>query len=103
MDATRVNLEQTLAKELKLFRALIEEQARFFARNSRDRVEELLNALKRTSKPAGKPFMLEAKEIEKILNKIAKSKVRPSRGRVKDLKKLQDLLDFIHESINGAE
>ncbi len=76
-----------LSDELSALRALVEETARQCELNMKARIDELLHVLEsaeRTDDPA--PF-------QKLSDRVKRVRAKPQKGRVKDLKRIHDVLD----------
>lgn len=89
-----------LARELAGLRSLVEETAGQFELNVKARIDELLHVL---DSPAENPraALPRLGALEKMTAKIRRVRVKPHRGRAKDMKRLQDLVDDLAAPLLG--
>ncbi|HUJ75973.1 MAG TPA: hypothetical protein VL359_14010, partial [bacterium] len=91
-----------LARELTGLRALVEETARQFELNVKARIDELLHIMESPAEIPGAPLPAFG-ALEKMTRRIQRVRVKPHRGRAKDLKRLQDLVDDLSAPLLGNE
>jgi len=96
-------LEQTLLHELDGLGIVAEENAEKYAANADASILEIRLELESAGKDRPGYVLLEDKEIRKALATIAKLKARPRTGRAKELRRIQNVLDELLDSIGAHD
>jgi hypothetical protein len=96
------NERQELARELGILRARVDENARQYSLGLKARIDEILHTLV-TPVPEPGHVLPEPRQVEKFLQKMKRLKDKPQKGRAKDLKRIQDIVDSLTAAVLSGD
>jgi hypothetical protein len=89
---------QELSRELAILRTRVDEIAQQYSLGVKARIDEVLHTLALPVPEAGH-VLPEPRVVEKIVRKMKRLKEKPQKGRAKDLKRIQDLVDSVNAAV----
>jgi hypothetical protein len=93
---------QELSRELVILRARVDEVAQQYSLGLKARIDEILHMLA-TPLPEAGHVLPEPRLVEKVVQKMKRLKEKPEKGRAKDLKRIQDLVDFLNAAVLSGD
>ena len=91
-----------LAQHLRTLRSDFEEIIGKYALNVQAQIEETIRNVEQENADENRK-VLKSKDIEKMVTGIRKMKIKPNKGRLKDIKRIQTLLDDIEFILSTYE
>jgi hypothetical protein len=82
-----------LAQELREFHSVIDATLEQFAINVKAKIAEMLYVLENHINSSQRTTLPEQQELERMIYQLKKLSSKPKKGRVKELKKIQNLLE----------
>ena len=92
------NDRQELSRELAILRARVDEIVQEYSLGLKARIDEVLHTL-RVPAPGAGHVLPEPRLVEKMVRKMKRLKEKPQKGRAKDLKRIQDLVDALNAAV----
>jgi hypothetical protein len=91
---SKIDLAAELSRELHSLRSNFESIIEKYSLNVKSQIEEMVQKLDMKKQPANEKIPLpKRKNIEKMISKIQKLKIKPEKGRQKDVRRIQGILD----------
>ena len=90
-----------LCRELMDLRVRVDEAAQQYCLGVKARIDEVVHALASPVLEAGHVFP-EPRQVVKIVRKLRRLKEKPQKGRAKDLKRIQYLVDSLDAAIRSG-
>jgi hypothetical protein len=97
--AERKEAGEALIMELGTLRAVLEESVAQFQLKQCARIAEIVRLLEGDPATGEKPLDLKGRRREAILAVLRQSKLKPHKGRLKDLVAVHDLVDMLDQSL----
>jgi len=94
--------QQELSRELAILRTRVDEVARQYSLALKARIDEVLHTLALPDPEAGH-VLPEPRLVEKLVQKMKRLGEKPQKGRVKDLKRIQDLVDALAVAVSCGD
>ena len=88
-----------LLRELALLRSRVDEATKQFSLGVKGRIDEILHILGNGEPPGAGHVLPEPRFVEKIVRRLKLLSSRQSKGRAKDLKRIQDLVTALSEAV----
>jgi hypothetical protein len=92
-----------LIRELVLLRTRVDESTEQFNLGVKARIDEIVHALSRGGAPESGHLLPEPRLVEKMVKRLKGHARRPARGRVKDLKRIHDLVALLDDALVSRE
>jgi hypothetical protein len=102
-NAKQGNPARDLVRELKALRSLVDEVVNHYGLNVKARIDEVLHVIESGGGPEGSRKREDPETLGKLVLKARRVKVKPQKGRAKDLKRIQDLVDGLCETLLDQE
>jgi hypothetical protein len=102
-SAKQRNPARDLVLELKALRSLVDEVVSHYGLNVKARIDEILHVIEVTGGPEGSRKPADPETFRKLALKAKRVKVKPQKGRAKDLRRIQDLVDGMCEVLLDLE
>jgi hypothetical protein len=90
-------------RELALLRVRVDEVAEQYGLGVKARIDEIVHLLAGTGAPEAGHVLPEPRTLEKLAQKMKKLTAKPQKGRAKDLKKIQDLVDALVSAMQAND
>lgn len=91
---SKIDLAAELSQELHSLRSNFESIIEKYSLNVKSQIEEIVQKLDMKKQPANEKLPLpKRKNFEKMISKIQKLKIKPEKGRSKDVRRIQGILD----------
>jgi len=92
-----------LRSELELLRVRVDESTQQFSLGIKARIDEILHALSHGGSPDAGHVLPEPRLVKKMVQRLKANARHPSRGRAKDLKRINDLVALLSEALASRE
>jgi hypothetical protein len=92
-----------LARELTALRSQVDEVVNHYSLNVKARIDELVHVLQGKGGSEETAARVTPETLEKLAAKAQRMKVKPQKGRAKDLRRIQDLVDAMTETLIDQE
>jgi hypothetical protein len=92
-----------LLRELALLRGRVDEATEQFSLGVKGRIDEILHILSKREPPGAGHVLPEPRFVEKIVRRLKALAHRQSKGRAKDLKRIQDLVISLSEAVMSGK
>ena len=91
---SKIDLASELSQELHSLRSNFESIVEKYSLNVKSQIEEMIQKLDIKKQPANEKLPLPKRTtFEKMISKIQKLKIKPEKGRSKDVRRIQGILD----------
>jgi hypothetical protein len=90
-------------RELAILRARVDEGVAQYGLCVKARIDEIMHFLAGTGAPDAGHVLPEPRVQAKMIQRLKKLGQKPQKGRVKDLKRMQDLVDALIETMQGSD
>ena len=90
-------------RELAILRVRVDEVAEQYCLGLKAHIDEILHLLAGAGAPNAGRILPEPRVVAKMIQRMKKLEMKPLKGRVKDLKRVQDLVDAPTETMQGND
>jgi hypothetical protein len=92
-----------LLRELAVLRAFVDESVQQFSLDVKARIDEIAHALENGGRPDAGHVLPDPRLVTKMVKRLESLGRHPTRGRVKDLKRIHDLVSLLSEALLSRE
>jgi hypothetical protein len=92
-----------LLRELAILRTFVDESVQQFSLDVKARIDEIAHVLGTAGAPDAGHVLPDPRLVTKMVKRLESLGRHPTRGRVKDLKRIHDLVSFLSEALLSRE
>jgi hypothetical protein len=101
-NAPETEAREGVLRELALLRSRVDQVAEQYSLGVKAHIDEIMHQLIVPGPPAPGHVLPEPRSLAKLERKMKKLTEKPQKGRARDLKRIQDLVDALAAALQGS-